>query len=450
MKIAGLDVGKTSVDVCVLSSDELTEVSELKDFARSYKPLKLKTRAEDIELLLSLEVDFYVLEPTGCYSYTWCDIFEKYDRAYKLASPTRVRNYAKYQGIINKSDRNDCVAITAYSLDNAHKSNAFLKAERVEIREMFLSLRSTVKSRNPLENRLGQRLGREVPELLKTFEQLYRSWLEPPSAMLFSLAGLPIEDRKDQYKSRREKMIANTIGIGITKHTRDMAEQLIRFQEMELGLEEQLEDELKTECYQPYIRVFNRFKMPKKIQAAILSRIYPIEDYLDEDAKPRIEYVISKTGKRSKRDRSEAAFKLSLGMGKILHQSGNKTSWKAGGAQYARTALWQYIKTIIVIQRRKSNQKDLIPILEEAYRPHPMTVIEGVMTSQPWENQPLINKLSEESGDTFEVSKLRLHYEFQPVGKKGDRRVSATAGKACRMLYKQLIQLPNTQLGRGH
>jgi hypothetical protein len=33
------------------------------------------------------------------------------------------------------------------------------------------------------------------------------------------------------------------------------------------------------------------------------------------------------------RDRSEAEFKLSLGMGKVLCQSGNTTAWKAGGAK---------------------------------------------------------------------------------------------------------------------
>ncbi|MEB3209880.1 MAG: transposase [Leptolyngbyaceae bacterium] len=439
--VAGCDVGKTSLDVCVLSSEELQTINELKKYARKYKPLKITSDAESIELLKQIECDCFVLEPTGSYTYLWMDIFDQYEIPYRLVSPMRVRNYAKYKGMVNKSDRNDCVAIAAYSLEEFHKSRAFLGVERLNVRELFLSLNATTRSRNPTENRLGQRLQRECPELEKTYKGMRRRWLQPAPTLLLEIAGIE-HDRHDPYKKSRDKKINESIGKGFSSHTRDLARHLIQFYDMELKLEEQLDAELRNPAFAPYHEIFDRFKMPNRIRAALLSRIYPIDDFLGDDRKPIIEYVEGKNGQRSKRDRSEAAFKLSLGLGKSLYQSGIKTSWKKSGSAYARTALWGYVTTVCKMSRKKANQKEFIgAVLEPQFRPHPQVQTSDGVLVQPWENERLVKAVAEKSEEPIEVSKLRLHYEFQAHTKIADQRVMNTASKACRMLYKELIKI---------
>ena len=132
----------------------------------------------------------------------------------------------------------------------------------------------------------------------------------------------------------------------------------------------------------------------------------------------------------TKRDRSEGEFKLCLGMGKVLHQSGSKTEWKAGGAKYARTALWQYIKMMIVIRRSKNcNFSEIATNLHKTLQQESVT---------PRLNEKMVDAVAELTDTTREVAGLRLHYEFQ-LDKKGDRRTSATAGRFCRMPYKALL-----------
>ena len=119
-------------------------------------------------------------------------------------------------------------------------------------------------------------------------------------------------------------------------------------------------------------------------------------------------------------------------MGKVLHQSGSVTEWKVGGAKYARTALWLYVKSIIVIHRKKRGQtENPLLVLEEKHRQHQVS---------PWLNPDLIEAVAQKTQTTPEVAALRLHYEFTGQQKKGDRRISATAGRFCRMLYKALVK----------
>jgi hypothetical protein len=426
IRVAGCDCGKDNLHICIL--EEVPK--NLKTFARSYKPLKIKANAEGMAQFLALEVDLYVLEPTGSYSYIWIQNLQRAGRKFRLVSSRRVRHYCEYKGLINKADRPDAAAISAYTLENLEDDQGFLKTERLKIRELYLQINSTTRSKNPVNNRLGQRVGFEFPEGLKRFEETTREWLDPnPPAIYRFLAG---ETLNGGHSTKREDALKNTIGCGLSDHTRALAKQLCEFEKIEYALELELNQELSKPDYDPYRRVFKQFQIPPRIEAAILSRIYPFEDFL-RDGKPFKEYVRGGDSHRrsgmTKRDRTEGEFKLSLGMGKILHQSGGTTEWKAGGAKYARTALWLYVKVMIVIRRSKGiNFQEVSGELERLYRK------DGV---SPWLNPELIQVIVELTGTTPEVASLRLHYEFQTT--KGDRRISATAGRFCRMLYKALL-----------
>jgi transposase len=403
----------------------------LKSFARSYRPIVVKANKEGINTLLAIEAEVFAIEPTGDYSKIWVESLQKAGRKVRLVSSRRVRYFCEYQGLTNKADRPDAAAIAAYTLENYEREEAFLKVERLKIRDLYLQLNSTTRNKNPIQNRLGQRLSFEFPEIIKTYEGLQREWLEHPSTLYRFLAG---ESVRGPHYIKRESALANTIGSGLSNHSRELAKHLIGFEEMELQLEEQIKAELQKSEYTRYVEVFDRFLIPPTIRAAILGRIYPFEDFL-VDGKPFKEYIRGSQSRRrsgmTKRDRSEGEFKLSLGMGKVLSQSGGTTSWKAGGAKYARTALWLYVRMMVVIKRGKNFSKIASALEKQFHKPD----------IRPWLNEDLVKAIAEhpEIGTTPEVASLRLHFEFQD-GKKGDLRVSSTAGRFCRMLYKSFLK----------
>lgn len=56
--------------------------------------------------------------------------------------------------------------------------------------------------------------------------------------------------------------------------------------------------------------------------------------------------------KRVKRNRSRDIFKIRLGMGTVLEQSGDKLVEKSGGSKLCRNNFWQYIITKVEVSNR--------------------------------------------------------------------------------------------------
>ena len=84
-------------------------------------------------------------------------------------------------------------------------------------------------------------------------------------------------------------------------------------------------------------------------RAVLLSRIFPIERFLDDKNRAIVEWVTTEKG-RAKRYVSLGGFKLSLGMGTVVSQSGNSSEEKPGGAAYARSALFRHCKAKVVMK----------------------------------------------------------------------------------------------------
>ncbi|MEH2032735.1 MAG: hypothetical protein V7K67_24405 [Nostoc sp.] len=125
----------------------------------------------------------------------------------------------------------------------------------------------------------------------------------------------------------------------------------------------------------PYMSVFDKFGFGLRVRSRLLTRIYPFESFLGINGKPVIEYEVRevkrterdrKNGettvkrlagdtKRIKRNRSRDTFKMRLGMGTVLEQSGDGLVEKPSGSSLCRISLWQYVLTGVETGRLPSN-----------------------------------------------------------------------------------------------
>ena len=132
-------------------------------------------------------------------------------------------------------------------------------------------------------------------------------------------------------------------------------------------LEARISEVLTEPTFCPYLAVFDEFGFGLRVRSRLLTRIYPFESFLAIDGKPVIEYVVvsrKPTGdtKRVKRNRSRDTFKLRLGMGTILEQSGDGLVEKGSGSSLCRISLWQYVLCGVETGRLPANEltKELI------------------------------------------------------------------------------------------
>jgi hypothetical protein len=107
----------------------------------------------------------------------------------------------------------------------------------------------------------------------------------------------------------------------------------------------------------PYRKVFARFGFGRRVEALLLSQIYPFENYLADDGKPEIKTRNgNKSGKPTKRHLSLNQFCKGLGYAPSIESSGDITrSRVSGGSDLCRKALWQWIFTRIEPQRARLN-----------------------------------------------------------------------------------------------
>lgn len=422
MRIIGCDCGKDTLSVCVL--EEMPQ--DLKRFSRKYRPIKIVANADGKEALLALDGDIYIIEPTGNYSNLWINLLRTAEKTVFVVAPGRVKAMMKMYGILNKSDRIDAAAIAAYGMLNKDNPSAFIPPTQQQLRQMLHSRQALISRSARIKNQLGNRLASECPEAVSLIENNARLWGKESRGILLTIAGRE-HDERDRFVEKRQQVIDSSIGEGIKPYSQSLAEQCCEIQSEAAALELLIEDAIARPEYGSYTPIFERFKLPVILQATLLSIIYPFDRFLDGNGRRIIEYI------PTKRDRSEGAFKLSCGMGKVQYQSGGVEYWKAGGSKMCRTAIWQYVKIIIVMQRhrRGATAED-----KKIYRTVPKAL--GCERS-PWLCEKTCQAIALHTETLPEVASLRLHYEWNEQ-KKGDQRVSATGGRFTRMLYKALLR----------
>lgn len=375
--IAGIDISNGKATVALLDH----KPDDLKRFNRSYKAIEVEADEAGLSILLALEFTVAILEPTGIhYSRIFAETIAHAGRQVLWVDHVVIANYRKAHQLPNKNDQADAIALACYGWEHRGKSRFFVSLEGSRVRELYLQLESLNGMKNPIVNRLRQQLAYDFPEASK--RAVIREWCAPNPPGLWRFLA---QDEHKPYRKWKEEL-RRSIGGGISPFSCSLATLLCQLERQEYAIELELEACLKGKEFTLYLEVFERYGISQRTAAALLSRIYPFEKFLDPQGRQIIEHIDN-----SKRNRSQAAFKLNIGLGMVQHQSGNSLIWKAGGAKYCRTALWRWCKVTLLMSGRV---------------------------------------------DTPELEALNRYY--QQCTAKGNQRVMKTVSKMVRMLYRDL------------
>jgi len=137
--------------------------------------------------------------------------------------------------------------------------------------------------------------------------------------------------------------------LGITDELRRHAVRICDIQREEMILEFELSKLVSQPQFLPYRKVFARFGFGRRVEALLLSQIYPFENYLDAEGKPDVKIRSCRhSGKPTKRYLSQRRFMKALGCAPSQESSGDlHKSQVVGGSDLCRRALWQWIFTRI-------------------------------------------------------------------------------------------------------
>lgn len=340
MKIVGLDVCKNAVVCCMLDSDaDRTEPRKLYydlDFPKFYAD------ASGIKGLLALKPDIAVLEPTGVnYSKLWATKLAQYGVKVILVGHKQLRSYRINLGLPDKDDAADALALAIYYLEHHKMQNRFVRERDpiiAQMRDMVLRLFHLNRQQSPVINRIRQDLAWQFPEAAKIGlnATLFWGWL----------AG-------ERKSAKYDSLLKNSVGLGLEIEMQRNAKALWEIHQRELLLEREMKSLLSDARFLPYRKVFAEFGFGERVEALLLSQIYPLENYL-VDGKPEVKIRKGKnSGKPTKRYLSLRRFQKALGTAPTREDSGDKHTTKKAGSALCRIALWQWIFTRIEPQKMR-------------------------------------------------------------------------------------------------
>ncbi|MEH1833263.1 MAG: hypothetical protein V7L29_14600 [Nostoc sp.] len=231
-------------------------------------------------------------------------------------------------------------------------------------------------------NYARQLLAWQFPEMAHTKSKSSNPGLLPPlwawlaKRLEISRAG------KTRIENRYKISIAQDYGIEFDPILELHAGWMCNISLFEQHSEARIAQMLSCSEFSTYMRVFDNFGFGLRVRSRLLTRIYPFESFLGINRKLVIEYEVRevkrternrKNGettvrrlagdiKRIKRNRSRDTFKMRLGMGTVLEQSGDGLVEKASGSSLCRISLWQYVLIGVETGRLPENQltKELI------------------------------------------------------------------------------------------
>jgi hypothetical protein len=291
---------------------------------------------EAIDLIQELAPDVIVMEPTGVwYSKIWAEIARQLSIEVKWIGHQDLAARRVAYGFTDKDDRTDAFSLALTYYDPAFGDDRWIEWRSSladDIHQRILEIKAIETLTNPAINQLRQRLKYEFPEIADRCNKIgvngYAPWIG-------WLAGI------QTYKlieNEYDRSIARQLSIEISDFTRQQASRITGMQIHKTQLEAELIELFKSPELTPYIKIMDKIGFGVHVKAAVLSNIYPFEKFL-EDGKPAIERWIDDSGRHHKRDRSKAAFQLSLGMGKRLIESGSTSHWEYAGSGLCRKML---------------------------------------------------------------------------------------------------------------
>jgi hypothetical protein len=350
-RIVGLDVSKDNVTVCLLGESPI-EPRQLyleNDFQRLY------ANAAGMKRLLDLKPTVAVLEPTGVnYSKVWVTRLAEAGIAIALVGHKELRLYRKTLDLPDKDDEADALALACYYLQFRRSPNRFvrLRDETVtHMRDLVLRYQHLNRLQSPIINRLKQDLAWAFPERAKTALTGYLFW--------GWVAGL-------KNSTRYDTELSNTCGLGLSDHIRENAKLLNTIHQRQFALEKDLLLCLADERFNPYREVFETYGFGQKMEALIISQVFPLENYLT-DGQPTVLFTRSRENpeKKTRKHVSERKFLKALGLAPQREWSGDSKKTYLSGSQLCRTAFWQWVFTRIEVKRgRLINERFLIVTTE--------------------------------------------------------------------------------------
>jgi len=340
MRVVGLDVCKDSVVACILDAVRPTEPRQLYydlDFPRFY------TDSSGIKGLLAMNPTVAVMEPTGVnYMKLWATHLAQAGVEIVLVGHKQLRKYRENLDLPDKDDPADALALACYYLEHHCSERRFVRTRDpviAKIRDCVLRLYHLNRVQSHIINRIRQDLAWQFPEAAKITlnAPLFWCWLA-----------------KTRPSSKYDNLYAKTVGLGLQSETIDSAAAIVELQRRERQLELEMRTLMKDSRFLPYRKVFAQFGFGERVEALILSQIYPLENYLDASGQPEVRIRKGKvSGQPTKRHLSRRRFQKALGVAPTREDSGDKKSSKKAGSSLCRMALWQWLFTRIEPKRSR-------------------------------------------------------------------------------------------------
>lgn len=339
MKVIGLDVCKNSVVACLLDS---TRPNEPRQFYHDADFPRFCTDAAGINALLALKPTVAVLEPTGVnYAKIWTTKLAQAGVNVVLVGHKQLRSYRINLGLPDKDDHADALALACYYLEHQESDSRFVRTRDpiiAKMRDLVLRLHHLNRVQSPIVNRVRQDLAWQFSEAaaIGLDATLFWCWL----------AG-------ERKATKYENLLVATVGLGLEPETRHSAKAICELQRRERAIELEMRFLLKDSRFLKYRKVFALFGFGERVEALLLSQIYPLENYL-LDGKPEIKIRKGKlSGQPTKRHLSRRRFQKALGVAPTREDSGDSKSSKKAGSSLCRIALWQWLFTRIEPKRTR-------------------------------------------------------------------------------------------------
>jgi hypothetical protein len=334
--IAGIDISRNKATVCILAEIP----PDLNRFKQTWKRMDFRLDVEGLNNLLALDFHGAILEPTGGhYSKLWAYRLAEAGKAVRWVGNQEISAYRESWKVFNKSDALDAIALACYGLERWSRPQFFIDPSQLELREIYYQLQHLNRIKNPIQNRVRQQLSHELPEWSE--RDVKRIGANPPGLWL-AIAG---ESSRPKYESEQQA----SIGLGLSDFTRGLGRLLCEIERQEYEIEQRIEVILRNPNFKPYMEVFERYAISDRTALCLLTVVYPIRQFL-QDGREMVDHISTANGKRSRRNRSKAKFKLACGLGMVWYQSGNTSKWVPGGRADVRIALWRWCKISVVMQ----------------------------------------------------------------------------------------------------
>ena len=328
-------------------------VSTPREFYYECRFYKFETDHAGLIGLMALKPEIAILEPTGMnYSKFWVEHLSRAGVEVRFVGHKQLRNYREnHLGLPDKDDDADALAIACYGFDYGIDLSRFVQVRDLLIsrmRELVLRLNHLSRIQSPVINRIRQDLSWQFPEVALVHSKRGNSGKVP---LLWGwLAG-------ERSSKKYDKLYSQTAGLGLTNSVKFHAQRICSLQTEEQLIEDELTVILADERFAAYCEVFQRFNFGDRLQAIILSQIFPLENYLSEDGKPIIKIRQGrKSGNPTKRHLSLRKFQKALGVAPSQESSGDIAKSKvSGGSALCRRALWQWVFSAVEPVKSRTN-----------------------------------------------------------------------------------------------